>query len=105
MNDFDIRFRLEEFKVLDKAICGLPLPLRVVIQGWLYWLETKFIEARAIAAVDKAIEDYNNLKLDPPVPQPIITETPSAIEGLPEMRITAPWYERSTTRKETEGGL
>jgi hypothetical protein len=92
------RFRLEEFRQIDKAISIWPLWLQVIIRGWMLWLEDKVIEIKITGTVNQAIEEYN--KLIPPEPtltQPIITEKPSEIEGLPELRITAPWHESTNT--------
>ena len=92
------KFRLEEFRQIDQAISVWPLWIRVIIRGWLFWLEEKVIEVKVTAAVDQAIQEYNKLiPTEPTLPQPIITEKPSEIEGLPELRITAPWYESTNT--------
>lgn len=96
----EIKLRLEDFRELYKATAKWPLPLRHLALGFLYWLETKFIDAKTKAAVDRALSEYERLVPLTSTPVPVITEKPSEVEGLPEMRITAPWYERTTTRTE-----
>lgn len=94
------KLRLEEFRAIYRETRGWPPPIRFLLLGFLYWLETQYIDAKAKAEVEKAVAKYNNL-IPPYQPiEPILIEKPSQVEGLPEMRITAPWYERSTTRTE-----
>lgn len=94
----EFKFRLEEFRQIDKLISTWPLWIRAIVRGWLFWLEDKVIEAKVTEAVDQAIEEYEKLvPPEPTIPKPIITEKPSEVEGLPELRITAPWYEPTST--------
>lgn len=66
-----------------------------LILGLLVWLEEKLIDARVKVEIDTAIEEYK--KIEPPMPDyvtPIYTEKPSDTStSLPEMRLTAPWYD------------
>lgn len=73
---------------------GIPW-LDHLILGLLVWLEEKLIDARVKVEVDQAIEEYK--KIESPMPDyvtPIYTEKPSDTStSLPEMRLTAPWYD------------
>lgn len=89
------RLRLQEFRVLYKTWKrGIPW-LDHLILGLLVWLEEKLIDARVKAEVDTAIEEYK--KIEPPIPDmvtPVYTERPvDTSTSLPEMRLTAPWYD------------
>ena len=92
--------RLNEFKDLYKAWKkGIPW-WDYLLLGVLRWLEDKYIDVKARNAVDEAIKEvekrFATLNL-PPMPDcvtPIYRETPSKTSvSLPEMRLTAPWYD------------
>ena len=95
-----MKLRLQEFREMYRATKRWPLPLRHLALGFLYWLETKFIDAKTKAEVERALSEYERLVPLVEIPEPIITEKPSQIEGLPELEIRAPWYEPPTTRTE-----
>lgn len=89
------RLRLAEFRVLYRTWRrGIPW-IDHLLLGLLVWLEEKLIDARVKVEVDEAIEEYK--KIEPPMPDyvtPIYTEKPSEVStSLPEMRLTAPWYD------------
>ena len=96
------RLRLAEFRVLYRTWRrGIPW-IDHLLLGLLVWLEEKLIDARVKVEVDEAIKEYK--KIEPPMPDyvtPIYTEKPSASANshsdtstsLPEMRLTAPWYD------------
>ena len=85
--------RLNEFKDLYKAWKkGIPSWDHLLL-AVLYWVEEHYIDVKARNAVDKAIKEV----VLPPMPDcvtPIYRETPSETSvSLPEMRLTAPWYD------------
>ena len=92
--------RLNEFKDLYKTWKkGIPWWDHLLL-GVLRWLEDKYIDVKARNAVDEAIKEV----VLPPMPDcvtPIYRETPSKTSiarseqatSLPEMRLTAPWYD------------
>ena len=101
------RLKLNEFKALYKTLKTGVVWLDHLLLGLLLYLERKLIDNRVKNEVDKAI---NTVEL-PPLPDmvsPLYTvsqradsETPSASANshsktstrLPEMRLTAPWYD------------
>jgi hypothetical protein len=92
--------RLNEFKDLYKA-WKKGIPSWLASSPWwdhlllavLYWVEEHYIDVKARNAVDKAIKEV----VLPPMLDcvtPIYRETPSKTStSLPEMRLTAPWYD------------
>lgn len=76
-----IRFRLNKFrniaKWLDKK---LPGPFAFFLKGWLYGLESRYIAAKASAAVEKGIAPIK--PSDPAVEPPSYRSEPSEVEGL-----------------------
>jgi hypothetical protein len=85
--------RLNEFKNLYKAWKkGIPSWDHLLL-AVLYWVEEHYIDVKARNAVDKAIKEV----VLPPMPDcvtPIYRESPSDTStSLPEMRLTAPWYD------------
>ena len=89
------RLRLAEFRALYKAWkTGVP-PLDHLLLGLLVWLEQKLIDQRVKIEVDEAIKTWETLQPSDVV-SPIITEKPSDTSTrLPELRITAPWYDHT----------
>ena len=90
------RLRLQEFRVLYNTWKrGIPW-LDHLILGLLVWLEEKLIDARVKVEVDEAIKEYETLH-EAPMPDmvtPVYTERPvDTSTSLPEMRLTAPWYD------------
>ena len=82
-----IIFRLNEFKVvarwLDKK---LPSPLAFFFKGWLYELESRYIAAKATAAVEKGIAPF--IPNDPVIEPPTYHSEPSEVEGLDIIELT-----------------
>ena len=64
-----------------------------LLLGLLVWIEEWVISYKTTVEVDKAV---NSVELEP-MPDcvtPVYTETPSDTSvSLPDMRLTAPWYE------------
>ncbi len=88
-----MELKLAEFKALYKAWkTGAP-PLDHLLLSFFVWLEGKLIDQRVKTEVDEAIKEWETLHpVD--VVSPIITEKPSDTSTrLPELRITAPWYD------------
>ena len=81
------KFRLNEFKAVAKWLDKkLPMPLAFFLKGWLWGLEERYIDAKVLSAVDKAIAP-----LKPPEPTltaPTFTSTPSEVEGLDIIELT-----------------
>ena len=87
------KFRLNEFRDLARWLGKkLPGPIAFVLQGWLWGLETRYIAAKASAAVEKAIAPHK--PLDPVVAPPSYHSEPSEVEGLDTIQITAPWLNK-----------
>ena len=87
------KLRLNKFKDLYKAWSrGIPSWDHLLL-AVLYWVEEHYIDVKARNAVDKAIKEV----VLPPMPDcvtPIYRESPSDTStSLPEMRLTAPWYD------------
>ena len=94
----NIEFRLPEFKAiarwLDKK---LSKPLAFFIKGWLYGLETTWIDAKTSAAIEKGIAPVK--PLDPVIEPPTYRSEPSEVEGLDIIEST---YEFTRTRDENQ---
>ena len=93
-----IKFRLNEFrdiaKWLDKK---LPAALSFFLKGWLYGLETAYIDAKTSAAIEKGIAPH--IPNDPIVEPPSYHSEPSDVEGLDVIGYT---YEFTRTRDENQ---
>jgi hypothetical protein len=75
------KFRLNEFKAIAKWLDKyLPGPLAYFLNGWLYGLETRYIDAKVSSALDKAITPLK--PSEPSLSEPTFTSTPSEVEGL-----------------------
>ena len=87
------KLRLNEFKDLYKAWSrGIPSWDHLLL-AVLYWVEEHYIDVKARNAVDKAIKEVV-LPSMPDCVTPIYRESPSDTStSLPEMRLTAPWYD------------
>ena len=94
----NIKFRLNEFrdiaKWLDKK---LPAALSFFLKGWLYGLETAYIDAKTSAAIEKGIAPYK--PKDPVIEPPTYRSEPSEVEGLDIIQST---YEFTRTRDENQ---
>jgi len=76
-----IEFRLPEFKAIAKWLDKkLSKPLAFFIKGWLYGLETAWIDAKTSAAVEKAIAPHR--PPEPSLVEPTKYSEPSEVEGL-----------------------
>ena len=76
-----IEFRLNQFKAIGKWLRkNLPGPLSFIAQGWLYALETAFIEAKIQSSLEKAIAPHR--PSEPSLRPPTYKSTPSEVEGL-----------------------
>ena len=86
------RLKLSEFKVLYRTWKrGIPWWDHLLL-GVLVWLEGRFVDNRVKVEVDEAIKEWETLHKDDSV-SPVYTETLSeGSTSLPEMRLTAPWY-------------
>jgi len=91
--------KLAEFKALYQAWkTGVP-PLDHLLLSFLVWIETKLIDNRVKMEVDEAIKTWEMLHPTDLV-SPVITEKPSNTSTkLPELRITAPWYDDTYDEK------
>ena len=94
----NIEFRLNEFrdiaKWLDKK---LPGPLSFFLKGWLYGLETAYIDAKTSAAIEKGIAPH--IPNDPLIEPPSHHSEPSEVEGLDVIGYT---YEFTRTRDKNQ---
>ena len=94
----NIKFRLNEFrdiaKWLDKK---LPAALSFFLKGWLYGLETAYIDAKTSAAIEKGIAPH--IPNDPLIEPPSHHSEPSEVEGLDVIGYT---YEFTRTRDENQ---
>ena len=93
-----IKFRLNEFrdiaKWLDKK---LSKPLAFFLKGWLYGLETRYIDAKTSAAIEKGIAPH--VPNDPVIEPPSHYSEPSEVEGLDVIGYT---YEFKRTRDKNQ---
>ena len=94
----DIKFRLNEFRDiarwLDKK---LPGPLSFFLKGWLYGLETRYIDAKTSAAIEEGIAPH--IPNDPIVEPPSYHSEPSDVDGLDVIGYT---YEFTRTRDKNQ---
>ena len=94
----NIKFRLNEFrdiaKWLDKK---LPAALSFFLKGWLYGLETAYIDAKTSAAIEKGIAPH--VPLDPVIEPPEYHSEPSEVEGLDEISFTYKFTDHDISRK------
>ena len=94
----NIEFRLNEFrdiaKWLDKK---LSKPLAFFLKGWLYGLETAYIDAKTSAAIEKGIAPH--IPNDPLIEPPSHHSEPSDVEGLDVIGYT---YEFTRTRDKNQ---
>ena len=97
----NIEFRLNEFKAiarwLDKK---LSKPLAFFFKGWLYALESAWIDAKVSAALEKALAPHRATQA--PLVEPTHYTEPSDVDGLDIIGYT---YEFTRTRDQDEGGL
>ena len=97
----NIEFRLNEFKAIAKWIGGkFPPPLAFFLKGWLYALESAWIDAKVSAALEKAIASHR--ASEPTLSAPTHYTEPSDVDGLDIIGYS---YEFTRTRDQDEGGL
>ena len=93
-----IKFRLNVFrdiaKWLDKK---LPGPLSFFLKGWLYGLETRYIDAKTSAAIEEGIAPH--IPNDPLIEPPSYHSEPSDVDGLDVIGYT---YEFTRTRDKNQ---
>jgi hypothetical protein len=91
--------KLEEFRTLYRYYRRYIRVFDYLLLGFLVWIESKVILQRVSNTIDQALEEY----VVPPMPDmvtPIYTEKPlSTSTRLPEMRLTAPWYNVTDDKK------
>ena len=93
-----IKFRLNEFRAIAKWLDKkLPAALSFFLKGWLYGLETAYIDAKTSAAIDKGIAPH--IPNDPVIEPPSHHSEPSDVEGLDVIGYT---YEFTRTRDENQ---
>ena len=94
----NIKFRLNEFRDIAKWLDkNLPAALSFFLKGWLYGLETAYIDAKASAAIEKGIAPVK--PLDPVIEPPTYRSEPSEVEGLDIIQST---YEFTRTRDKNQ---
>ena len=93
-----IDFRLNEFRDLAKWLDKkLPMPLAFFLKGWLYGLETAWIDAKTSSAIEKGIAPIR--PAEPVVEPPRYHSEPSEVEGLDIIEYT---YEFTGTRRKDQ---
>ena len=96
-----IEFRLNEFRDLAKWLDKkLPMPLAFFLKGWLYALESVWIDAKVFAAVETAIAPHK--PSEPTLRAPTHYTEPSEVDGLDIIGYS---YEFTRTRDTDEGGF
>ena len=94
--------KLNEFKELYKALKTGVVIIDYLFFSFIYWPENKVIENRSQQVVDEAIEEWETLHEQsmPDMVTPVYTEKPSETStSLPEMRLTAPWYDDTVSER------
>lgn len=87
-----IQFRLNEFKAIAKWLRKtFPGPLAFFLTGWLYGLETSYIDSKVVAAVEKGIAPVK--PPDPVVEPPSYHSEPSEVEGLDIIQLSSNYDE------------
>ena len=89
------RLKTNEFKELYRAFKQNIPWLDHLILGLLVWFEERWIDGKVKEEVSKAIENVELPSFTDYI-TPVYTEKPSNTStSLPEMRLTAPWYEET----------
>ena len=87
-----VKFRLNEFKAVAKWLDQhLPLPIAFFLKGWLYGLETRYIDAKVSSALEKAIAPHR--PPEPSLTAPTFTSEPSEVEGLDTIQLSSNYDE------------
>ena len=93
-----IDFRFNMFRAIAKWLDdNLPMPLAFFCKGWLYGLETAYIDAKTFNAIEKGIAPHK--PEDPVIEPPTYHSEPSEVEGLDIIEYT---YEFTRTRDENQ---
>ena len=72
-----------------------PKWLRFLWLGLVVWFEGHYLRYLTEQRVTEAINEWQRQEqIINPEPQPIITDSPSEVPGLPNLRISAPWVGR-----------
>ena len=90
------RLVLNEFKAVYRTLKTGNPALDHLLLGLLVFIENALINNRIEVVVDEAIKEYKTLHEEPmsDMVTPIYSESPSDTSTrLPEMRLTAPWYD------------
>ena len=84
-----VRFRLSEFKNIARWVMkNCPPPIAWLILGYLYGLETRYIDWKTKLTVDQAIKDWEAQCPDFIEDREVeIIETESEVEGLSNFEI------------------
>ena len=95
---YHVEFRLNEFRDIGRWLDKkLPGPLAFILKGWLYGLETRWIAAKAAAAVEKAIAPH--IPPEPVIEPPRYHSEPSEVDGLDIISYS---YEFTRTRDQDQ---
>lgn len=86
------KLNLNETKILYRYLKrGVPW-WDLLVLGVLVWFDEWLIRVKTTEAVDEALVEYEKVSpSDEHVPPPVYSEVESDVEGLPEMRLEAPW--------------
>ena len=82
-------------------------PINHLALGALEWLREKWIDGRVSLEMDSVDEQANEIKEEwekNDRPQPIVEEGVSGVEGLPSLRISAPFVDRGTKESSASVG-
>ena len=89
-----IKFSLGEFKALGRWLDkSLPPLFAWIVKAFAKGLERRYIHAKVQSSVEVAIARYRASE-EPLRADPVVTETPSEVEGLPNISIKAPWTQK-----------
>ena len=83
-----IEFRFNMFRAIAKWLdSNLPMPLAFFCKGWLYGLETAYIDAKTFNAIEKGIAPHK--PKDPVIEPPTYHSEPSEVEGLDIIQLSS----------------
>ena len=93
--------RLSEFKALYTTLKTNTPWINHLLLGLLVWVETRLIDNRVQVELNESIKEWEDVLPPPPdYVTPVYTEKPSETStSLPEMRLTAPWYDETYGEK------
>ena len=94
MNLTPIKFSLGEFKAMGRWLDkSLPPLLAWIAKAFLKGWEGRYIHAKVQSSVEVAIARHRAQE-KPLRADPVVTETHSEVEGLPNISIKAPWTQK-----------